>query len=50
VLFDLQGDPDQETNAALDKPKVAAEYHQRLLGFLGEIGAPEDVVDVYPAP
>ncbi len=50
VLFDLQGDPNQETNAALDKPKAAAEYHQRLLGFLGEIGAPEDVVDVYPAP
>jgi arylsulfatase A-like enzyme len=50
VLFDLQEDPNQETNACADMPDIAREYHDRLLGFLRDINAPDEVIEDYARP
>ena len=45
VLFNLQEDPNQEINACAERPEVAREYHDRLIGFLSEINAPDEVIE-----
>jgi len=49
VLFDLQEDRDQERNVADDHPDVADECHDKLMDFLAEIEAPQEVMESYQA-
>jgi arylsulfatase A-like enzyme len=46
-LFDLEEDPYGETNIADDHPDIVTALHQKLVGWLEEIGAPDAAIEPY---
>jgi len=46
-LFDLKSDPCAERNVIADNPGVAEEMHEKLLGWLAEMNAPEEAVAAF---
>ena len=46
-LFDLDADPDAETNVAAANPEVVQELHRKLVGWLHEVGAPADAIEPF---
>lgn len=46
-LYDLRSDPNQATNLIATRTDVADELHHKLIGFLEEIGTPEQRVQPY---
>ena len=46
-LFDLEADPYAETNIIADHPAVADDLHAKLVGWLRDIGAPDEALAVF---
>jgi arylsulfatase A-like enzyme len=46
-LFDLRSDPYAETNVAAEHPEVCKQMHEKLLGWLTEMNAPDEAVAVF---
>lgn len=46
-LYDLETDPYAESNVVSDHPEVVKDLHNRLLGWLREVDAPEETLAVF---
>jgi arylsulfatase A-like enzyme len=46
-LYDLGVDPAQSTNVIAQRPDIAADLHTRLIGWLTDLGAAPERIDLY---